>query len=65
MVEAKFYASVRRMRRRLLTYDEAAIPEGGTAVYSQMIGLTSSFAKDPAGHVFHFRALQQAGLIGQ
>ena len=65
VVEAKLYARFQRIRGRLLTYDEAAVPEGGAAVYSQLIGLTSSFAKDPAGHIFHFRALQQAGLVGQ
>jgi len=47
---------------RLLTYVAAAIPEGGAAVYSQIIGLSWSFCKEPAGHVFHLKALQQAGL---
>jgi hypothetical protein len=52
-------------RRRLLTWDSAAALDGGSKVYSQLIGLTYSFNKDPAGHIFHVKALKQAGLYGK
>ncbi|KAH7615639.1 hypothetical protein Ndes2526B_g09614 [Nannochloris sp. 'desiccata'] len=49
-------------RRRLLTWDSAAALDGGSKVYSQLSALTLSYNKDPAGHIFHVKALKQAGL---
>jgi hypothetical protein len=58
------HSSGRHSHRRLLQYDAALVPEGGSAVYSQTTGLTKSYGKDPAGHLFHLFALKQAGLYG-
>lgn len=52
-------------KRRLLAYDAAAVPEGGSAVYAQATALTLSYQKDAAGHPFHLFALKQAGLWGK
>lgn len=51
--------------RRLLTWDTAAVPEGGAAVYAQMTALAQSWAKEPAGHIHLVVALKQAGLYGE
>jgi len=53
-----------RRRRLLLTYDVAAVPEGGAAVFAKLTGLTYSYGKDPAGHIYHVQALRQSGLYG-
>lgn len=47
----------------LLMYDEALVPPEGAAVYAQLLGLSLSYTKDPAGHIFHQKALMQLGLI--
>ena len=52
-------------RRLLLTYDAAAVPEGGAAVFAKLTSLTCSYSKDPAGHIYHEKALKQAGLFGE
>lgn len=55
----------RHRRPRLLTYDVAAVPEGGAAVYAQLSAVGLSYWKEPAGHLFHIAALKQAGLFGE
>lgn len=52
-------------RRKLLTWDPTAALDGGAVVYSKLRGLTYSYWKDPAGHLFHLAALKQAGLYGK
>jgi hypothetical protein len=52
-------------RRLLLTWDSAAALDGGSKVYSQLSALTLSYNKDPAGHIYHVKALKQAGLYGK
>lgn len=52
----------RRRARLLLTHNAEDVPEGGAAVYRSLTSLTSSFAKEPAGHIYHLVALKQAGL---
>lgn len=47
----------------LLEYDQNGVPDGGMEVYSQLRGLSKSYGKDAAGHVFHYKALIQAGVI--
>lgn len=54
----------RRHHHRLLCWEQAEVPEGGTAVYRSATALTLSYWKDPAGHLFHLAALRQAGLYG-
>ena len=46
----------------LLTYDPSLVPQGGAAVYSQLVGIAFSYRKDPAGRAFHEKALRQSGL---
>lgn len=55
----------RHRPRRLLTWDAAAVPEGGLAVYASCSALSLSYGKDAAGHLFHLAALKQAGLFGE
>ena len=52
-------------RRRLLTWDSAAALDGGSVVCSQLSALTYSYNKEPAGHIYHIKALKQAGLYGK
>lgn len=55
----------RHRPRRLLTWDAAAVPDGGAAVYASCSALSLSYGKDAAGHPFHLAALKQAGLYGE
>ena len=51
--------------RRLLAYDAALVPEGGSVVCRPATALARSYWKDPAGHLFHLVALKQSGLFGE
>jgi DnaJ family protein C protein 2 len=54
-----------RHRLKLLTYDASAVPAGGAAVYAQLTRLSATYGKEPAGHIYHDKALKQAGLYGE
>lgn len=47
----------------LLQYDQELVPAGGSAVFSNFCGLGKTYKKDAAGHIFHYKALRQAGLV--
>lgn len=47
-----------------LGWDAAAVPEGGQEVYLAMAGMSKTWNKDPAGHIYHEYCLKQAGLFG-
>lgn len=46
-----------------LEYDPSAVPEGGSMVVASPGALVKSEGKDPAGHIFHEKALRQLGLL--
>jgi hypothetical protein len=46
----------------LITYAEADVPSGGSCVYGSLTALSLSYSKDAAGHIYHLKALKQAGL---
>lgn len=48
----------------LLDYDSSLVPDGGCHVYAS-IEVVKQVNKEAAGHIFHERALLQAGFIGE
>ena len=54
-----------RRHKKLLGWDPESTLDGGAVVYSKLCGLTYSYGKDPAGHIFHLKALKQAGFFGK
>ena len=47
----------------LIDYDSSLVPDGGCHVYAS-IELVKQVNKEAAGHIFHERALLQAGFTG-
>ena len=47
-----------------ITWDPAAVPEGGFLVVSSPAAFAKAVGKEPAGAPFHDYAMRQAGLIG-
>lgn len=48
----------------LLTWEEGAVSEAGFVVFRSSSALSLSYAKEPAGHLFHQVALKQHGIHG-
>jgi hypothetical protein len=48
-----------------LAYEKALVPDGGATVYATSTSLALSYGKEAAGHIFHTKALAQAGLQGE
>ena len=48
----------------LIDYDSSLVPDGGCHVYAS-IEVVKQVNKEAAGHIFHERALLQAGFIGE
>lgn len=48
----------------LIEYDTALVPEGGAKVFGGTALLLKAENKDAAGHAFHTKCLQLAGVIG-
>lgn len=47
----------------LLEYSVDSVPAGGSEVYSQTCTPLKSYRKEAAGHIFHYKALLQLGLV--
>ena len=47
-----------------ITWDAAAVPEGGFHIASSPAAFAKAVGKEPAGAPFHEYAMRQAGLIG-
>eukprot|EP00889_Picochlorum_renovo_P004321 jgi/Picre1/31351/NNA_006704.t1 len=47
----------------LLEYSVESVPAGGSEVYSHTCTLLKSYRKEAAGHIFHYKALLQLGLV--
>lgn len=48
----------------LIKYDSALVPEGGAKVFGGTASLVKAENKDAAGHAFHTKCLEVAGVIG-
>lgn len=49
---------------RLIAFDAELVPEGGAKVFCGTALLVKAENKDAAGHAFHKKCLEQAGVIG-
>lgn len=48
----------------LIEYNSDLVPEGGVKVFCGTALLVKAENKDAAGHAFHTKCLEQAGVIG-
>ncbi len=55
---------VSNIKMLCITWDAAAVPEGGSFVASSPAAFTKAVTKEAAGAPFHDYALRQAGLKG-